>query len=69
MQGKVAIVTAGVAGMGRRVRERWARHGAKVSVTDPIAAAAQGITEALRAADDQTIAVDAPGILFDPDAA
>ena len=69
MQAGVAIVTAGVGGMGRRVCEPWARHGAKVTVTDPKAAAAQGITEALRAADDQTIAVDAPTMPFDPDAA
>jgi 2-hydroxycyclohexanecarboxyl-CoA dehydrogenase len=69
MQGNVAIVTRGVGGMGRRACERWARHGAKLAVTDLNAAAAQRVAEALRAADDQTIAVDAPGSLFDPDAA
>ena len=69
MQGDVAIVTGGAGGMGRRVCERWAQHGAKLAVTDLNAAAPQGITEAPRAAADRTIAVDAPGILFDPDAA
>lgn len=55
--------------MGRRMCERRARHGVKLAVADLNGAAAQGIREARRAADDQTIAVDAPGILFDPDAA
>ena len=69
MRGDVAIVTGGAGGMGRRVCERRARHGAKLAVTGLNAAAAQRAAEALRAADGQTIAVDAPGSLFDPDAA
>ena len=69
MQGNLAIVTGGAGGMGRTVCERRARHGAKLAVTDFNAAVAQRAAEALRAADDQTIAVDAPGSLFDPDAA
>jgi 2-hydroxycyclohexanecarboxyl-CoA dehydrogenase len=69
MRGKVAIVTDGLGGMARAVCLRFAGYGVKLAVTELKAAAAQRVTEAIGAAGGQTIAVDAPGIVFDPDAA
>jgi NAD(P)-dependent dehydrogenase (short-subunit alcohol dehydrogenase family) len=68
MQGIVAIVTGGAGGIGRAPCEGLARPGAKLTLTDLNAAPAQRIAEAIHAADGQASAIDAAGILFDPDA-
>ena len=69
MRREGAIVTCRAGGMGRAMCERLVRHGAKLTVADLSAAAAQRTAEALRAAGGEAIAVDPAGILFETDAA